>query len=518
MNSRIKYGCIISIMIMLFSWSFTILGAENTMIKVGLESVYKNASSISLKSDSQIELGYLDVEGFIPIGILNQSNITITSLSSNYYDLGVYYSTYQEAYNMALDVQGVPAYLDYGIFAVYTTLPIGNAVLNNGKTYVVSDENGQVIFIFNKATMEIGFRGFDFSSGMNLTGVGNSKKYRGAIGIAGTTGLTPYNYIPIEEYLYGVVPCEMSPSWPEEALKAQAVAARSLAIYQFNRYVSSGYNVVDTTATQAYGGYTKEDSRSQLAVDVTRGQTIMYNGKVAEALYFSTSGGVTESAENVWGYPIPYLVSVEDIFETEPAQKEWVRNITLDEINTCLAKNKVDIGLAQGVQILGRTESGRVSEMTIIGTKGNHTISKENIRTFFSGSKEGSLKSRLFRLVGADTNESVQQNTVSILSADEQVEWPVQDLIVTNGQLTMPIEENSVMIESDSAVVEVPFVSSMPSGGSQGVETIMGDITIVGNGYGHGVGMSQSGAKGMAMAGYKYDEILKYYFRGVTVE
>ena len=518
MNSKRRYGYLIGIIIVFCSWSFTILGSEQTMIKVGLESIYKNAASISLASDTLMEIGYLDEFGFIPIGTLESSEITISKSNAIFYELGGSYSTYQEAYEVAKSIGGIPVYVDLNLFKVYALQPIGSMVLESVPTYLVSDAYGGPLLLFQQGNMQLGFRGYDFSTGLNLTKVGTTKKYRGAIGIGGTTGITPYNLLPIEEYLYGVVPNEMVPSWPIEALKAQAVAARSIAIYQYNRYIASGYNVVDTTATQAYGGYNKEDSRTTEAVDITKGQTVRYKGKVAEALYFSTSGGYTESAENVWGYPIDYLVGVEDSFETEPEQGEWIRTITLDEINQCLASKQVDIGMAQGVQVLSRTSSGRVNEMNIIGTKGNYTLTRENIRTFFSGTKEGSLKSRLFNLVGATNSGEQTPQMVSVLSASGLVDMPAQDMIVTNGQLTEPILGNSVTIESADGIFELPFIDNDSSGNTATCETIMGDMTIIGKGYGHGVGMSQSGAKGMAKLGFSYEEIVKYYYKGISVE
>ena len=174
--------------------------------------------------------------------------------------------------------------------------------------------------------------------------------------------------------------------------------------------------------------------------------------------------------------------------------------------------------MAQGVQVLSRTSSGRVNEMNIIGTKGNYTLTRENIRTFFSGTKEGSLKSRLFNLVGATNSGEQTPQMVSVLSASGLVDMPAQDMIVTNGQLTEPILGNSVTIESADGIFELPFIDNDSSGNTATCETIMGDMTIIGKGYGHGVGMSQSGAKGMAKLGFSYEEILKYYYKGISVE
>ena len=501
--------------------SFITLGAEPTMIKVGLESIYKNVASITLTSDTNMEIGYLDETGFTQIGTLPSASITISKATTAYYDSGMTYSSYNEAMQVASTLQGIPTCLSKGIYTVYTTNGVGNTVPTSSTRYVVNDISGKQLFIFEKAAGDLVFRGYDQATGLYLTGVGSNKRYRGAIGIGGTTGITPYNLISIEEYLYGVVSCEMSPSWPQEALKAQAVAARSIAICHYKRYLSSGYNVVDTTATQVYGGYNKEDSRTTAAVDATRGQTIKYNGVVAEALYFSTSGGYTESAVHVWGNPINYLIGVKDTYETEPAQPDWTRTITLTDLDNCLRNAGVNIGAAQGIQVVSRTESGRVKEMRIIGTTGSHTLSLEKIRTFFSGTNGGSLKSRLFTLAGATTggsnNSGSPSNTVAVLSATGMVELPLDEVVISNGQSTQPIMSDTVFVQSSTGVTELAMSDSSNSDSNTSTETVLGNVTINGKGFGHGVGMSQSGAKGMAKAGFNYIQILQHYYTGVTV-
>ncbi|MBQ1274706.1 MAG: SpoIID/LytB domain-containing protein [Cellulosilyticum sp.] len=522
MSNKRQYSYPILIIALLCCWSFSLFGMERSIIKVGLESLYRNVGQITLTSDTNMEIGSFDESGFTPFGTLNSSKLFIEKASKQYYDLGSLYTTFQAAYEAASSVQGIPVYIDKGIFAVYTTSPMGNSVISDSMQYVVKDENNQEILVFHKAATELVFRGYDEETSLHLTTVGGNKKYRGAIGVGGTTGLTPYNVVNMEEYLYGVIPCEMSASWPEEALKAQAVAARSIAIYQYNRYAKSGYNVVDTTTTQVYGGYNKEDSRTTAAVNATRGETIKYNGVVAEALYFSTSGGYTESAVNVWGNNIDYLVGVKDQYETEPAQGDWTRTITLAELNNCLASRGANIGTAQGIEIVSRTSSGRVQEMRILGSSGNYTVSKEDIRSFFSSTKGGSLKSRLFSLTGAinvgSSDVETTGESVAVLSASGMIELPLHEMIVTNGQLIEPITSENVAIQAANGSTEVSLQQSAEAGEQiASGETIWGDITIYGKGYGHGVGMSQSGAKGMAKAGFNYVQILQHYYNGVTV-
>lgn len=458
-----KYFMIIG-MIMIWAMPYMVLGSQHTMIKVGLESIYKNASSISLSSDKNIEVGYLDENGFRKLETLSSSNITITK--------------------------------------------------NEDSTYCVRNKEGQKLLTYDDD--DLVFRGYDNKSGLNLITVGENKKYRGAIGIGGTTGITPYNLISIEEYLYGVVPNEMIPSWPEEALKAQAVAARTIAHYQYNRFIQSGYNVVDTTTSQAYGGYNKEHPRTTAAVDATKGEIVYYKDKIAETLYFSTSGGYTESAENVWGSDIPYLVSQIDTYETEPEQADWTRLITLEEIDRCLGQAGAHIGKAKGIEILSRTPSGRVKEMNIIGTEGLYPLTLEKVRTFFSATQNGSLKSRLFEIQDAvtDRTDVPTTNTVTLLSASGLQNKTASSLYVTNGQELIEVSPNKLWIQTATTLsqlqrqnVVIPIK-----------EIVYGDVTIKGKGFGHGVGMSQSGAKGMANAGFDYKSILTHYYKGVTIK
>lgn len=520
MRFKRRYGYAILIIALLCSLSYVTLGADPSIIKVGLISVYNNTSSISLSSDEPMMIGYYDEGGFTKLGSLPSEKINIAKASDTYYDMGGIYTTYQDAFNEATIQGGIPVLIEEGLYAIYSKEPNGNALETSTERYVVTDPSGNEILIFNKTSKALVFRGYDRETGLCLTRVGSSKKYRGAIGIGGSTGITPYNILGIEEYLYGVVPGEMSASWPQEALKAQAVAARSIAIYQYNRYASYGYNVVDTTATQVYGGYNKEDSRTNAAVDATKGETIKYNGKVAEALYFSTSGGVTESAVNVWGNDIPYLVSVSDSYETEPAQPAWSRNITMTEVESCLASQGVNIGQVQGVQIVSRTPSGRVQEMKIIGSSGNHTVTLEKVRTFFSSTNGGSLKSRLFsftgELTGNEGGSSEASQTVSVLSANGTAQLEINNLIASNGKTTTALG-SSVVAQSSTSIETLSSTGSNSGSDSLQNEIIWGDFTVYGKGFGHGVGMSQSGAKGMAKAGFDYISILKHYYTGITV-
>ena len=183
------------------------------------------------------------------------------------------------------------------------------------------------------------------------------------------------NELPLEDYLLGVVPCEMSYKWPKEALKAQAVAARTYAIYQLKP--NKLYDLTDTPFHQAYLGKLKERKSTTEAVRETEGEVLTYNGKIIAAYYFSTSGGWTENNENVWGTkPKPYLKGVKSFdetsspywyWETEPLSKAFIENA----LNSF---SKTKIGNLRSIEIIKRGVSGRVMAIKIKGSLGEKTI------------------------------------------------------------------------------------------------------------------------------------------------
>jgi stage II sporulation protein D len=146
-------------------------------------------------------------------------------------------------------------------------------------------------------------------------------RYRGSIQVDIANGaLRAVNIVGLEQYLYGVVPSEMPFDWAPEALKAQAVVARSYALATKR---AGAFDLYPDTRSQVYLGYDHEKPSSNAAVDATAGKVLLYNGQVAKTYFFSTSGGRTASAQDVWGTPIPYLVSVPDPYDTISPYHKW---------------------------------------------------------------------------------------------------------------------------------------------------------------------------------------------------
>lgn len=225
--------------------------------------------------------------------------------------------------------------------------------------------------------------------GVPLVYIG-TKWYRGMLEIR--PGLVAVNEVPIEQYLYGVVPAEMPSKWPIEALKSQAVAARTYTIAKLGDMASRGYDLKPTTDHQVYAGAGKEKPETNYAIDATRGEVLTYNGRAIPAFYCSAAGGYTDSAETVWGgRSIPYLAPVPDFDQDAPSYL-WQTTLSAGTLRSSLSKLGVAVGDLTSIEPLERGYSGRVKKLTIRGQRGSKTVTGEQFR-WATG-----LKSSLFNV------------------------------------------------------------------------------------------------------------------------
>lgn len=216
-------------------------------------------------------------------------------------------------------------------------------------------------------------------TGIPLVFIGE-RWYRGELELRLLDGqIVAVNAVPLEEYLYGVVPAEMPANWPLESLKAQAVAARSYAVANRGRFGSRGYDLKPTVASQVYKGATAETALSNSAVNATRGQVVTYNGQVIQAYFHASAGGYTESADAVWGESLPYLRPVPD-FDQQAPRYTWQRTFSEDEIQTSLARNGHDVGDVLHIEPLARAFSGRVTKVRVTGSRGTRELAGEEFR------------------------------------------------------------------------------------------------------------------------------------------
>jgi stage II sporulation protein D len=201
--------------------------------------------------------------------------------------------------------------------------------------------------------------------------------------------ITAVNYVNLEHYLYSVVGAEAVATWPIEALKAQAVAARSYALYKLNTQANSKniYDVDTTVSTQVYKGLDTEYTTTHKAVDSTLGQIMTYNNQVILAAFHSSSGGYTENVEDVWTSPLPYLRAVVDYDQQSPVF-EWQQVFPVSKIATLVA----GIGNIKGLQPVEMTPRGRVITMKVTGDSGSAMVSGKDLRATLD------LRSTLFRI------------------------------------------------------------------------------------------------------------------------
>lgn len=205
------------------------------------------------------------------------------------------------------------------------------------------------------------------------------------------------NHVELEDYLKGVVPKELSASYPLDALKAQAICSRSFAIKNINKLKKNGYNLDDTTRCQVYKGKTAEEERSNKAVDETKGQVAFYNNQIANTIFGASSGGITANASEVWGgNATNYLSSFEDPYSKT---YKWDHKVSKDDINNILIKNKINIGKFLNLNVTEKDISGRIKMIEIIGTEKTEKISGNAFRNILGNTK---LKSTLFDIKDED--------------------------------------------------------------------------------------------------------------------
>ena len=325
------------------------------------------------------------------------------------------------------------------------------------------------------------------------------KKYRGSMIMQSLAGsnITLINELPFDQYLYSVIPSEMPAAWHLEALKAQAVAARSYALVTIGRHTDQGFDLCSTEHCQAYKGLEQEKESSTQAVNATKGKILLYNGKPISAFFHSSSGGHTEDSENVWGTKTDYIRGVEDKYCLGSPHDNWTIELDKAEIKKKLSESGIDLGDITDIRILDVSSYGRVTKLEIKGTKAARVFEKEKIRN----------------IIGTRTMKSIWYN----LETDAD--------IFVKGTLSGNVDPgrtSDMYIVSASGKTKIYSPSNRVSvKGMNGVKeynVIPVTYTFNGKGFGHGLGMSQYGAKGMAEAGYNYKEILEHYYKGAIVQ
>lgn len=442
--------------------------------------------------------------------------------------------------------------------------------------------------------------------------------YRRASG----SNITVLNYVGLEEYVKGVLPYEISADWPIEAQKAQAVCARSFALGT-HKHESEGYDLCNTTNCQVYLGANRATTLSDSAVDATRGEYLAYNGDLVVGYFFSSDGGATEDAANVWGGDYAYLQGKVDPYETYDSS--WSVTLTADEVRQKLVAAGYSIGTVANVEVTKRTDTDNVNEVAVTDTDGKQVvISKDDTRTVFGldsirytitantaktaavtpvsttmpqpaslkitpsthaikidgktvdpqgynieGNNYYKLRDVAYLLSGTDRQFDVtwdaENNRIVLTSGKayqqtgDEMTGSVSSIIqnLSASDSTIVLDGKSVSLtgyrvngnnyymlrdlgdaldffvdfdeETDTVIVQSisagavdpedpidPDTDGQPEDGDD-PDTIPVSYTFTGSGWGHSVGMSQWGAYGMAQQGFNYEDILKFYFTGISI-
>lgn len=489
----------ISIYISLFLSIFMIytVKADDSIVRVGLEKYFNGVSVISVNNNDLnviVNNKSYDVTG----------EYTIKAISKDYYSVIDTFDTYNEAKKSLTQYTGyncIPALTDNGwtIYIAADKKPL--VEVNNIKTgnhAIVFAQNNVNEFIIDSQNPA------QISSDSGIVDLGKCK-YRDNIELyVKGSSITAINVIDIEHYLYGVINSEMPSSWPLEAQKAQAVAARTYVVATGNKH--GIYDLCDNTNCQDYNGTAKESQNGIKAVDETAGKEIYYNDIPISAVYFSSDGGATHNSENVWLSEVPYLRGKIDEYEKE--YREWERTFTYSELTNICNSKGYNIGSVNNVTA-EYDNNGLCLGLTFVGSKGSKTVTKEEIRTVFSTSDEGSLLSRNF-IIDNGSFTSLPQ-TVYVLGSNGKSTAVIDNTVAKNSMGESTQVKDNLFVYSSTGKTTISSQDEPKSSSDT-------KITLKGKGYGHGVGMSQYGAKGMAEAGLDYLEILNYYYTNVDIK
>ena len=373
-------------------------------------------------------------------------------------------------------------------------------------------------------TVRTWFKGYRYYGGFRYERIGGGD-------------LTVVNIVDLETYIKGVVPYEMSSSWPLEALKVQAVCARSYAYINIHsgKHTSYHFDVCNTTDCQAYYGAGTNSSsyqateRTDQAVDETAGEYAWYDGQVIEAFYSSSHGGASESVYNVWGTSLeryPYLCGVEDPYEADMASKNSYSSWTVSYTSSELAQRLENYGYdaSSGIESLTLTYSdlGNVIQVRVnYRDGGSDTIRPSSMRSVFG------ISSIRFTVNGqaASSGSGTTSSSGGGLTANGSTSLDSQGtytVISGSGSLSQAGLDGLYAISGSGSITPAEDAAS---GGGSGTDTPTGtQVTVSGSSYsfqgsgnGHQLGLSQYGAWAMAERGFTYDEIIEFYYPGTYV-
>ena len=379
--------------------------------------------------------------------------------------------------------------------------------LENNRKFMFFDKNKQKIYdLKNKDNFVV--------KTLDNRGIWvGQKRYSGKLEIfAIHNAILVVNVLGVEDYLSSVVGSEMPTKWPIEALKAQAIASRTYALKQKG---NSLYDIDSTNRNQVYRGLEARTYKTTKAVNSTKSLVMIYKNKLINSLFHSSSAGMTENSQDVWESKYPYLSSVKD-FDKDNPKLRWQKRFSNEQLQKLFPR----IGVIKQIEILDITNTGRVKNVKIQGENGSYQISGVNIR------KRMNLKSTLIRFKLIEDKQTKSDDENHKQSSTTSLEEKPITYIVKGGDSLFDIADqynvtfneivalNSI---ADPSIININQILLIPRNPVKDVPIQEKILVVSGYGSGHGVGMSQWGAKYMASKGLRAEEILKHFYRGVKI-
>ena len=321
------------------------------------------------------------------------------------------------------------------------------------------------------------------------------------------------NFLTMDDYIKGVIPYEMNAAWPLEALKAQAVAARTYTAAHLNHHRSQGFDLCCEVDCQTYRGVNASDVNSDRAVDETSGVYMTYDGKYVNAFYFSSDGGATEDCANVFSEDLPYLKGKPDPYEAyiETGHDHWAFVYSADEITAILRLK--NYRCAQIVSVTPTyTNMGNIYSIKFTDANGvNWVFSKDRAGSIlFSNTYRKYTYSQRFTITDADASE---EEGSFFVAAGDGINLIPDNIFVVAGNGTV----HSVGGAGNAVVLSADGTDTVSLHGYASGTITAPSYLIRGSGWGHNVGMSQYGARAMAEMGMNYTDILSFYYEGVDI-
>lgn len=400
----------------------------------------------------------------------------------------------------------------------------------------------------------------------------SARTYRGDFEISAyNSQLALVNELSLEQYLYSVVGAEVYASWPAEALKAQAVAARSYALYQGNKFKIA--NVVDTTLSQAYNGIDSENQNVTSAVDATAGEVLTSGGKVIEAIFSSNAGGVTADPSEVWNGGGTLFASVDSSGDksAQEGKYNWYHVLLSDgktgyirEDNTKLLEGTTAAGLPKLTVTANNTNVRKLpliqssvspvaqlnpgTEAVVLGKVKESGTYNWMRGPFTSAELVAMLKGKVTTTVPSTitslevTERGPSGRAIEVMANGQVLGVKYGDAyrsafgslpstlfdITDTGSYTVLGANGQVVTKTGASGASVISAAGTSSYSGESMVVMNGEnearavsksqsFLFTGQGYGHGLGLSQWGAKGLADEGYDYQSILKHYYQNVTI-